>query len=75
MPFDGFNPMTRWEPGELVDYAQEVPLDGVAPGAYTLVLGLYDQETMQNLRVLDSAFVLPGDRVRLADLEIVECGS
>jgi len=75
MPFDGFNPMTRWEPGELVDYAQEIPLEGVAPGAYTLLLGLYDQVTMQNLRVLDSAFVLPGDRVRLADLEIIDCGS
>ena len=41
MPFDGFNPMTRWEPGELVDYAQEVPLDGVAPGAYTLNITEY----------------------------------
>jgi len=74
MPFDGFNPMTRWEPGELVDYAQAIPLEGVTPGTYTLLLGLYDQGTMQNLRVVDSAFVLPGDRVRLADLEIVECG-
>ena len=75
MPFDGFNPMTRWEPGELVDYAQAIPLEGVTPGTYTLLLGIYDQGTMQNLRVVDSAFVLPGDRVRLADLEIVECGS
>ncbi len=75
MPFDSFNPMTRWEPGELVDYAQEVPLQGVPAGRYTLLIGLYDQETMQNLRVLDSTFMLPGDRVRLADLEIVDCGS
>ena len=75
MPFDGFNPMTRWEPGELVDYAQEIPLAGIAPGRYTLLLGLYDQQTMQNLRVQDSAFVLPGDRVRLADIEITGCGS
>lgn len=75
MPFDGFNPMTRWEPGELVDYAQEVPLKGVPAGRYLLLIGLYDQETMQNLRVLDSTFALPGDRIRLADLEIIDCES
>jgi len=39
------------------------------------LIGLYDQETMQNLRVLDSTFALPGDRIRLADLEIIDCES
>jgi hypothetical protein len=58
MPFDSFNPMTRWEPGELVDFAQTIPLAGVTPGRYRVLLGLYDQETGQNLRVENATFLL-----------------
>jgi hypothetical protein len=73
MPFDSFNPMTRWEPGELVDFAQTIPLTGVAPGRYRLLLGLYDQQTGQNLRVEDATFILPGDRVQLTEIDVSDC--
>ena len=73
MPFDSFNPMTRWEPGELVDFAQTLPLAGVTPGRYRVLLGLYDQETGQNLRVENATFPLPGDRVQLTEIDVVEC--
>jgi hypothetical protein len=73
MPFDSFNPMTRWEPGELVDFAQTIPLAGVTPGRYRVLLGLYDQETGQNLPVQEATFPLPGDRVQLAEIDVAAC--
>ncbi|HAJ34840.1 MAG TPA: hypothetical protein DCL15_03980 [Chloroflexi bacterium] len=73
MPFDSFNPMTRWEPGELVDFAQAIPLTGVAPGRYRVLFGLYDQETGQNLQVEHATFILPGDRVQLTEIDVVDC--
>lgn len=73
MPFDSFNPMTRWEPGELVDFAQPIPLTAVTPGRYRVLFGLYDQETGQNLRVEDATFILPGDRAQLTEIDVVDC--
>lgn len=73
MPFDSFNPMTRWEPGELVDFAQSIPLAGVTPGRYRVLLGLYDQQTGQNLRVENATFSLPGDRALLTEIDVVDC--
>ena len=73
MPFDSFNPMTRWEPGELVDFAQAIPLTGVTPGRYRVLFGLYDQETGQNLRVENATFILPGDRAQLTEIDVVDC--
>jgi hypothetical protein len=75
MPFAGFNPMTRWEPGELVDFVQTIPLENVTPGRYRVLFGLYNQETGQNLHVVNAAAPLPGDRAHLAEIEIVDCGS
>jgi len=73
MPFDSFNPMTRWEPGELVDFPQAIPLTGVTPGRYRVLFGLYDQETGQNLRVENATFILPGDRAQLTEIDVVDC--
>lgn len=74
MPFGGFNPMTRWEPGEVVDFDQTIELDStITPGQYQLLLGLYNQESMQNLRVIAAPNVLPGDRVHVADIEVKNC--
>jgi hypothetical protein len=70
-PMAGFSPMTRWEAGEVVVDEHQIQLDaGVPPGHYRLLLGLYQQETMQNLLVRDAPIVLPGDRVVLAEVEI-----
>jgi hypothetical protein len=73
-PFDGYVPMTRWEAGELVPHVQTLALDEtIPPGIYQLILGLYDPLVMENARVLDAPAVLPGDRLRLAELTISDC--
>lgn len=74
IPFDGYNPMTRWEAGELVSYVQPIPLDAAtAPGRYQILVGIYDPETVQNLAVTNASNVLSGDRVRLGEVEIKNC--
>ena len=67
-------PMTRWEAGECVPETQQLLLDpAVPPGSYSLLIGLYDPLTGQNARILAAPEVLPGDRLRLAPLEILDC--
>lgn len=74
IPANGYNPMTRWEAGELVSYVQPIPLDAATqPGRYQLLIGVYNPETVQNLAVTDAPNVLPGDRVRLGEVEIKNC--
>ena len=73
-PSDGYNPMTRWESGELVPQAQGLLLDAsVLPGRYLLILGLYDPLAMVNARVLEAPAVLPGDRLVLSEIEVSAC--
>lgn len=70
-PLFGFSPMTRWEAGEVVVDEHQIQLDPTAPpGRYRLLIGLYQQETMQNLLVRSAPTVLPGDRVVLTEVEI-----
>jgi hypothetical protein len=74
MPFNGFSPTTRWEVGELI--VDEQPLffdDSIQPGPYQLLIGLYDPMTMQNEHVLSSPVVLPGDRLKLIEFELIDC--
>ncbi len=71
-PFGGFNPMTRWEAGELVTDEIAVPVDGAPPGRYMLLAGLYHPETVQNLRVIQAPAVLPGDRLKLAEIDVCD---
>lgn len=69
--FSGFSPMTVWEPGEIVRDEQTLAIDAsVAPGRYRLLAGLYDPDTVQNLRVLDAPTVLPGDRLLLTEIDV-----
>ncbi len=42
-------PTTRWERGEVVEDAITLPLDGVPPGQYRVVVGLYDPATGKRL--------------------------
>lgn len=70
-PFGGFTPMTRWESGEVVLDTVPFPLDAaVAPGRYRLLAGLYNPETVQNLRVTSAPNVLPGDRLFLSEIDV-----
>lgn len=74
LPAAGYVPMTRWEAGELVPESQQLLLDPtVPPGSYSLLIGLYDPLTGQNAPIRDAPDVLPGDRLRLTALEVVDC--
>jgi hypothetical protein len=73
MPQSGYGATTRWEPGELIVDELNLHIGAdVSPGSYYLLLGLYQPESLQNLSILQSPGVLPGDRAILAQLDIVE---
>lgn len=73
-PSDGYNHMTRWEPGEIVPQSIRIRMDAEIPsGHYALVMGIYDPETVTNLTVLRAPELLPGDRLRLAEFDVVDC--
>jgi hypothetical protein len=72
MPQSGYGATTRWDPGELIvdEHSLHIGAD-VPPGSYYLLMGLYRPEPMQNLSIVQSPGVLPGDRAILAQLDIV----
>jgi len=70
-PALSYNPMTLWEPGEVIDDVYYLPIEpDTSPGTYLLAIGLYHPETVQNLPVLSSPRSLPGDRMVLTEIEI-----
>lgn len=74
LPFGGFNPATRWEAGELLVDEQTLALDeSIPPGRYQLLVGLYDPISVQNQTVVAAPAVLPGDRLRLTEIELANC--
>jgi hypothetical protein len=48
-------PTTWWERGEVVEDTISLPLHGVPPGQYQLVLGLYDEKTGKRLSVYSAS--------------------
>ena len=73
-PFNGFNPATRWEAGELLVDEQTLILEeGIPPGRYNLLVGLYDPVSVENQAIVAAPDVLPGERLRLADIELISC--
>jgi len=71
-PTYGHGTTTRWEPGEIIPDGHQIHLDeGIAPGTYWLVVGMYRLDTMQNLTVVEGERVLPGDRIMLTPIEVV----
>ena len=74
MPAEGFNPMTRWEAGELVSQTITMTFDETVPtGDYKLLFGMYDPFTGENVPVHSSPDTLPGDRLRLGNFSIAAC--
>ncbi len=66
-------PTPEWPPGELVADTFDIQISDDAPaGVYSLVSGLYAEETMERLPVLDDAGQPVDDKVHIADLEIVD---
>jgi hypothetical protein len=70
-PVYGFTPTTRWMPGELIVDRHDLVLPAdLSPGRYTLLAGLYDFETLQNLIPTDEDSRALGNRVRLGSLVV-----
>ncbi len=68
-PVKGVYPTSAWRPGEtMVDGEYVLPLTGIAPGRYTIEVGLYHWKTLQRLDVLDWAGNPQDTRVLLADV-------
>ena len=62
-----------WDPGELiVDRHEIVVKDDAPPGLYPLYTGLYIQETLERLDVLDEAGNVIADKVHLTDIRVGE---
>jgi hypothetical protein len=63
----GFSrPAQSWQVGEVVPDDYRLEIDGTAPaGAYSIVVGMYDAETMERLPVVRGADGAVTDRVTL----------
>ncbi len=60
-----------WDPGELIADVHTLPVAPDAPdGLYPLYTGLYIEETLARLDVLDAAGTPIGDQVHLTDIRI-----
>lgn len=53
-PAGGVYPTGLWEAGEIIKDEVTIPLDGLAPGSYQLVVGMYDLATGVRLPVPNS---------------------
>jgi len=71
-PLDGFRPTSTWHPGhEITDRCGLLLPDTLPPGVYQLVVGMYDGETGQRLKV--SGWSVPGaDMVPLTEIRTMK---
>ncbi len=71
VPANWQRPTTGWVPGEVVTdpYALAIPQDASA-GSYTLIAGLYEEATMQRLRVIDGSGHVLADHVVLQEISV-----
>jgi hypothetical protein len=70
-PLDGFRPTSTWHlDQEITDrYGLLLP-DMLPPGAYQLVLGMYDGETGQRLQVSGEGIQTQADMMLLAEIQV-----
>ena len=52
-PAFGMYPTTAWQPGELIVDAHDIQVDA-APGTYTLLIGMYDANSLARVLAFDS---------------------
>ncbi len=65
-------PTTMWRPGDVIVDRRVIEIDPDAPrGGYSLLVGLYDYETLERLEVRDVAGNPAGNRVDLGVIEVV----
>lgn len=61
----------RWDPGELITDVHHVPVNADAPdGLYPLYIGLYIEETLERLPVLDQSGAEAATQVHLTDIRV-----
>jgi len=73
-PLGGAKPTTSWIPGEMVDdpYELTIPV-GASPGTYWIKVGMYSQNTMKRLPVVDPGRAqAEGDSVLVGQIQIVQ---
>jgi hypothetical protein len=64
---------TRLEAGQIFVDEYHVPItEDIAPGTYSLLVGMYHPDPVQNLPVLSGPNTLPGDRMLLTQIEVVD---
>jgi hypothetical protein len=66
-------PTNWWEKGEIVTDTLTISIDGISPGSYQLMLGLYDEETLERLPLDDpisSGEPTNQDVIKIAELEL-----
>lgn len=66
-PLDGAYPTSTWLPRQHILDSRTLPLEGVAPGSYTLIAGLYDSSTGRRMVTAEGV-----DFVKLAEITIKE---
>ena len=73
-PLGGAKPTTSWTPGEMVDdpYELAIPV-GALPGAYWLWVGMYSQNTMKRLPIVESGKAqVEQDGVLVKQIQVVQ---
>jgi hypothetical protein len=71
VPFNGFYPTSRWEPGTTVAQTVSVPPHyGIPRGRYTWELRLYSPVTWRELQVFDGAGMLLGSGAPVGTVEV-----
>jgi hypothetical protein len=70
-PLDGFHPTSTWHPDEEITdrYGLLLP-DVLPPGAYQLVVGMYDGETSQRLQVSGEDIQAGADMILLTEIQV-----
>lgn len=72
-PRGGDPPMTLWRAGDVVSDGIVLPIDpAIAPGEYSIEIGLYDAETMRRLDIVDATGQPITDKLALRPIWIIE---
>ena len=65
-------PTSEWPPGELIEDIHDIEIrEEIPAGAYPLYVGLYLEETLARLPVIDDAGAVIDDKASLTGLDIV----
>jgi hypothetical protein len=70
-PVDWKRPTTGWTAGEVVVDRYNLPIPADAPsGTYSLIVGMYDESTLQRLAVVDASGATTADHIELGQVTV-----